>query len=506
MAKLRGKLIISKNDQDRSYGKLGRFARYNLAIIIALATSTPLAANTAEIDQKRLLESRVWVADDSELPQLEREVVREIQMEPNSAFGHYLLSHISVRMLASDPTDSALLEQATTSAQQAIEIAPNTDLGYGALVELLDLTGNTEKGLSLISDLKRVGLTPSWRLQLLEARLAGNSRKPEEILTLYRNALDDKNAIREIITPFLISALSSDDKKSEIVKLQDWHARYPHQNFLSAVAARYAELGNYSEAHENYQRVTRLDPTNREALVNDAILLYKHLNKYSESLASFDRALSMHGQLSHGIQPVFNIHRGAVLLLLNKKREAFQSYTAALRSAQSPEAVLGFIGQTLADAKRSNELIELLVYANDELPGIPALHAYLGELYSSTTGNQSAALESFTNAITLEPNESQHYNSAGLVYYKLGAYSDALKLFSAAVKVNPFDATARYNEACVLARTGKTDSALDALASAIELDEGLKQTASTDSDFAELTNTKKFKDLLDNDPEVQVAH
>src|SRR4051812_30166786 len=66
------------------------------------------------------LEVQVWTADESQLPHLEREAARIIQMTPNSAAAHHLLSHIQVRLFSKDPGDLYLLKQASDLAKQAV--------------------------------------------------------------------------------------------------------------------------------------------------------------------------------------------------------------------------------------------------------------------------------------------------------------------------------------------------------------------------------------------------
>src|SRR5438128_239185 len=73
---------------------------------------------------ERDLEVRVWTADEQNLPSLEKEVVRLIQVDGRSAFAHHLLAHVLVRFFARDPGDLYLLKQAADLAQQAIDLAP----------------------------------------------------------------------------------------------------------------------------------------------------------------------------------------------------------------------------------------------------------------------------------------------------------------------------------------------------------------------------------------------
>ena len=84
----------------------------------------------------------------------------------------------------------------------------------------------------------------------------------------------------------------------------------------------------------------------------------------------------------------------------------------------------------------------------------------------------------------------------GLAFYRMKRREEALKVFSQATKIDPTDATARYNEACMLAMLGKVEQALGSLEEALNLDPKLGENAKTDADFALLRNNPQFIQLL----------
>ena len=101
----------------------------------------------------------------------------------------------------------------------------------------------------------------------------------------------------------------------------------------------------------------------------------------------------------------------------------------------------------------------------------------------------------------VDPDRSDYYNGMGLTYYRKKSYAAALKLFVTASEVDPNDATARYNQACVLSLMGRRDEAINTLAEALSLDPRLMQSARADADFAAIKGSEKFQALMQN-----VAH
>ena len=108
--------------------------------------------------------------------------------------------------------------------------------------------------------------------------------------------------------------------------------------------------------------------------------------------------------------------------------------------------------------------------------------------------NYSKAISAYSDAILLDPYRSDYYTSIGLVYYKKKNYIKALSLFSEATKINPMDATAFYNRACMNSILGSSKKAIDDLAVAFELDPSLRETAIKDSDLEYIKNSKVFVD------------
>jgi tetratricopeptide (TPR) repeat protein len=474
---------------------------------LSLVSSISLGANA--IPERLIrIEAGIWTGEDNSLLDHEKQVVREIQQNPNSAFAHYLLSHLSIRMLATNPSDSTYLERATMAAQQAAELDPKSEFGYAALAELLDLTGHTDKALNLLKEAAKGAPAGSWRLKFLRAWLSEDEVNAEDASDMFRDALMMPNANRDVIVPFVVAAIHSDDIQADIRKLEAWSKDFPHSYFTKALAIRYLDAEQYEMAHSLYQKVIALDPSDHETLVNDAILLYRYLKKSKEALREFDVAASSGlDSLSDSARGAYFAHRATLLTLMNRPGDAKQDFLLALRATENSESMIRLLGGLFQEYDHTKELANLLGTASDEVPGSPFLHAYLGEIYSEKLNNQDQALQYFANAITLDPSQSHYYNLMGLAYYKMSSFEDARKLFSAAFQVDPFDATAKYNEACALARVGQGEQAMDSLETALEIDPSLHKTALADSDFEGIAGSQRFKQILQGaKSEQQLAH
>lgn len=469
--------------------------KISAAMVGALALGTAPAKAAPD---SRSLEVRVWTADEHELPLLEHDVVREMQLNPKSAMAHHLLAHVLVRIFAKDPGDLYVLKQASDLAQQAIDLAPKDGIGYVALADILDLMGNSSRGLQLLDDAEQKGIEPNWRFYFTRARLQSDDAGTEKVLGLLETALAFTDAERKIIVPYVVALVQAEAAGEELIaKLEGWNRRFASPLFDLTAAITYADLGKHHKAHELYSKILKADPLNKEAKVNDAILLYRDLKDGAKATTLFEQVLAEHPvDLSDAVRAMIQAHLGAAYFQRKMFDEAEKHFVKAYEVEQGNLAVLDFMTKTLKEAKAHDRLVSLLRKINAGGPGTGVTYALLGETLSEHLSKHDDALAAFGDAIILDPERSDYYNGMGLTYYRQKRYERALKLFVTATEVDPNDATARYNEACVLALMDRKEDAINTLAEALTLDPRLTQTAAKDADFNGIRNSRKFQDLV----------
>lgn len=84
----------------------------------------------------------------------------------------------------------------------------------------------------------------------------------------------------------------------------------------------------------------------------------------------------------------------------------------------------------------------------------------------------------------------------GITNMELGNYEEAVKHFELQFELAPDEPSPLYNIACVYARQGRSEDAVDWLAKAIQKHEAFKEQAKKDNDFDKVKNTPQFKSLV----------
>ena len=83
----------------------------------------------------------------------------------------------------------------------------------------------------------------------------------------------------------------------------------------------------------------------------------------------------------------------------------------------------------------------------------------------STTG------EDFNEAITLDPQGAEAYNSRGFSFYKLGQFDQALKSYDESIRLDPENARAYYNKSQTYYTLGQQEPAVENRNLACKLDD-----------------------------------
>jgi len=85
----------------------------------------------------------------------------------------------------------------------------------------------------------------------------------------------------------------------------------------------------------------------------------------------------------------------------------------------------------------------------------------------------------FSEAIKLDPKNSENYNNRANAYSLLGKFEDAVKDYDEAIKLNSKDARIYANRGVIKQRLKKDDEAQRDFQKALELDPSLKDKVAT---------------------------
>jgi len=482
------------------------------AILIAALVGYSAAVSKASFaEQKRteiqVLEEAIYEGDWKSLPGIETKIAKLLQENPTDVSANYLMSTLLLKMFTLDPGSYSLIRQSTELAAQTYDLDRKSDLSIAALANILEVSGETKRGLELISDASKRGIRQGWRTKLAKARLLYDGKNSSAVLKSIDEALAESDVSQEIVAPTLIAAINSSyHGEEQIDQLNIWRKKCPVLEMDLAVANSRAINAQYEQAMSDYQKIIAKHPDNGEALLSSGIIALGHNKNPKLAIELFKKAVKFSKNENDKIAAETHL----ALTLIGQKTDSPDVRTAAVRAvsgAGDREAVL----ITILSSYRKNQgvpaTIRFLENLQEGVPGMHLAHALKGELLSEKLGKHLDATRDFTDAITLEPGRSEYYNGRGLAWMSMSNLEAALADFQTAVATNPSDASAQYNIACAQARLGLKTEAKLSLVKALELDERLVSNAKTDKDFSSLQSDPEFQVIIGDSPKVfSVAH
>jgi tetratricopeptide (TPR) repeat protein len=106
------------------------------------------------------------------------------------------------------------------------------------------------------------------------------------------------------------------------------------------------------------------------------------------------------------------------------------------------------------------------------------------------------AMADFKRALEIKPGSVDALYNRGYTYLKKKKYDEAMADYKQLLSLKPEDASALYNLACVFSLQNKIDDALVNLEKAISINKKYREDAKTDTDFDNIRNDSRFKELI----------
>ncbi len=441
----------------------------------------------AEIDNKSsisinevALENSTELTD-KQLSELEFKITENIQINPYSIYDFYLLAKTYLIQLDRNPANMNKIHATSEISQHLLDLNPNSEYGYIVSAEVMRVMGYDESAKQLVLETMDDKYKTGWRsyLFLAEQEPLASAEQREYL----KKALAFKSVSSKVYQ-IQASLLIHDGKMTEAIKLAD----KVNDPLLHISVANKLREDSYSKAERYYLNYYKAYSKNPNFLLS-YYSFKSGANKLSRLDANKLENLSL--QNSQKIEAYKIIGK---FYLNRSKEKANEYYSKAMEISESPVKDIYEIKREYISKNSMLSFIDLLDIVKRTNPGISEIYALQAETISEYKKDLTNAITVYSDAILLDPYRSDYYTAIGLVYYKKKSYNKALKLFSRATKINPMDATAFYNKACMNSILGSKKKAIDDLAVAFELDPSLKETAIKDSDLRRIKNSKIFLD------------
>jgi tetratricopeptide (TPR) repeat protein len=226
----------------------------------------------------------------------------------------------------------------------------------------------------------------------------------------------------------------------------------------------YESRGRIREAIEDYKRTLVLDENGlitgvmedlREVTERELDSKIKHYPDHVAALLlraymyqkdrKFEKAINDYKAIIKEVPDVADVYfeLGVSYAGSRKFVEAVQAFDKAI--SINPRHVCSYIGMAYMKNRQGRSGLEYLDRAVSVAPYSAHVHSVRGSYYLKKLHNPGAALVDFSDAIELDPGNSDNYTNRGLLYFRRGRLWAAWLDFRKALVLNPEDTTALLN-------------------------------------------------------------
>ncbi len=222
-------------------------------------------------------------------------------------------------------------------------------------------------------------------------------------------------------------------------------------------------LGQYSDAVEDYDEAIRLDPKFAVAYTNRGFAK-NSLGQYAAAIEDYDEAIRLDPK-----DAVAYCHRGSAKDSLGEYTAAIEDYDEAIR-LDPKDAV------TYSDRGHAKNNLGQYAAAMEDCDEAIRLDPQFAVAYTNrgfakkSLGQYAAAIEDYDEAIRLDPKDAVTYTSRGLVKNRLGQHTAAIEDYNEAIRLDPKVAVTYSYRGLVKNRLGQHTAAIEDYDEAIRLD------------------------------------
>jgi tetratricopeptide (TPR) repeat protein len=243
----------------------------------------------------------------------------------------------------------------------------------------------------------------------------------------------------------------------------------------------YYNLGDYNTAIDDWTQAIKIDPNNANAYNNRANA-YEKLGDTDKAIADYTQAIKIDPNNANAYN-----NRGNSLYYLGVYNTAIDDWTQAIKI--DPNYAKAYNNRGNAYAKLNND------GNNDqENADYSVVEKHLQALRNNT-GSYSKAIADYNQAIKIDPNNANAYNSRGYAYVELGDYKKALADLDRSLKLDPNFAYAYHSRGKAYAGLKEHDKAIADFNKAVDIFSAAKTIDKKNLALAYCDRGKSYRSL-----------
>ena len=329
----------------------------------------------------------------------------------------------------SELTEAGDLDQALVTAEQGVEVAPNSHYSWWALGAVRIERGEYAAAEDALR--KAIGLEPGeMGVHLAFGMALRMQGKPDEAITEFRKVIKAGHRMleaREELAAALVQAHRWDEAVTQSRRVLE--AKPSSADARLALGSALTGRGDTDEAIDEFHQALRLEPDYAEvhAALADAL---RRRGKLDEAAESARRAI----QLDHLSEPYLTL--GLVLLERGQYEQAIEQFQKAQDANSENPAVHGAIAEAFLALGEWEEAIVEYRRAAELAPGDPEIaEAFADTLRRANRLSQAAA--QYRRLLEIDADNTKAAATLAQMLVQMGEADDAVRLLQELEKAAP---------------------------------------------------------------------
>ena len=217
------------------------------------------------------------------------------------------------------------------------------------------------------------------------------------------------------------------------IKLQPDHAAGANVN----LGVFYRDMGEYTSAIEHLAKAIEIEPNIPSAYVNLGVV-YSDIGQHSKAIRAFEKAVELRPE-----HATTYVNLGVAYIDVGQTANAIEALEKAVSLQPDDATAYGNLGAAYCDVGQFDNAMDCLKKALEIRPDFALAHANLGYVYR-VRGQYPQAIAHLMRALGLHGQRAdvEIYLNIGDTYYNMGEREKAITYFQKAIQLNPGHANA----------------------------------------------------------------
>ena len=442
----------------------------------------------------RILEEKIWTSKIGDKHLLENEVISKLSSKEDNETFYYLLSILHLNAFKQNKESTENLNKSFELTQKILTLNSKSNLAHLSIAYTHYLLGSKENALNKLLLIDEPDFKKNWQFVFLKSLITFNERTLQSKLAHISYLISTQNISKKIILNHFSDKISPEISMDKSINALDNFIRIQNFDKLYSILAQWYTLNqDFENAYNVFKKIISQNNHTTKDIINYVNLLISRKGNHKKALKILEYQIQESKIKKE--KSILYYYQGIINILDNKGKIAEQYFKKSI--THYPEQNYEILFSFLMEQNKAKTLIKIIDFINLNYGGSAYLYAIKGDIFSRFKSKYNDSIIAYKNSLILDAEQSDIYNSIGVVYYHLKQYDLALEYFKKSFYLDKSHSKSIYNIGCIFALKGEKQTSLSYIERALSMDTSLIAKAKIDKDLTLIQNSQEFEKIIE---------